>query len=153
MIALQLLVPPPPWASLGYGTVSGALDNEHKPSKLRRIKIPSSNLRRGPVLFVVIIVHSLLSKNASRGRSFGWRGTSLARPKYRCRKNIRIRSQCHVGPVQLHATVPRKCISRKVFLLNVATSVLGHKLPRHAQIGVSALPPKAAATVADQHVR
>jgi hypothetical protein len=53
---------PPPWASLGYGTGSGALDNEHKPSKLRRTKIPSSNLRRGPVHFVVIIVHSFFQK-------------------------------------------------------------------------------------------
>ena len=31
-----------------------------------------------------------------------------------------------------------------------AVSALGHKLPRHAQIGVSALPPKAAATFTDR---
>jgi hypothetical protein len=32
-------------------------------------------------------------------------------------------------------------------------SALGQKLPRRGQSGVSALPPKAAATVADQRVR
>jgi hypothetical protein len=34
-----------------------------------------------------------------------------------------------------------------------AMSALGQKLPRRGQVGMSALPPKAAATVADQRVR